>query len=93
MPFSSYNAPRIVAGAAEPRRLILRDPNGQDLVTYQDGRPNPHYQLDLTGYLNANSRYPLLIAIQTMCSVACWHDSGPTVPLPCWSPPCPSTTH
>jgi hypothetical protein len=62
------------------RRLVVRDVNGESLMN-RDGRE--HWQIDLTGIPNANSRATLTAVIQEQCNLGCWHDTQ-TLTLPPW---------
>ena len=69
--------------ASKRRRLVLRDTNGELLLTDRFGRPLPHFQIDLTGIQHANSQCAILAAVQEQCNLGCWHDVSAN-PLPPW---------
>jgi hypothetical protein len=68
---------------AKPRRLVIRDTNGELLAADALGHPLAHWQIDLTGIPNANSRATMTAVVQEHCNLGCWHDSA-KLQLPCW---------
>lgn len=69
--------------APKPRRLIVRDSCGEQLVHDACGRPIKHFQIDLTAVPHANSRAGMTAVVQEQCNLGCWHDQT-TMDLPCW---------
>jgi hypothetical protein len=57
----------------KPRRLIIESYAGHMITANDLGYPLHHYQIYLTGIVNANTAVPITAAVQEQCSLGCWH--------------------
>jgi hypothetical protein len=70
---------------SKPRRLVVKEVDKRMFLTHADGRPLEHWQIDLTGIHNADTRTPLTAVVQEQCNLGCWHDRDSYRLLP-WGP-------
>ena len=52
------------------RRIVLIDCNGS---RYPYASANDHWCIDASGVPNANTQYPLQVAVEEQCNMGCWH--------------------
>lgn len=65
------------------RRLIIRDANGEQILSDEYGHPLMHYEIDLTAVANANHTAPIKVIVQEQCNLGCFHDKASSI-LPFW---------
>jgi hypothetical protein len=68
---------------SKPRRLIITDVSGSQLLTNDFGQPLQHFQIDLTDIANRNACMPMHATVQQQCNLGCWHNYESCL-LPFW---------